>query len=95
MFVAFLIAVVDVSRRFAWAVIGVVLALSVLLGVYVADHISINTDINQLLSENLEWRKREKSLETAFPQKVDTLVVVVDGDNGLRVEGVAEALTGS
>jgi len=93
MFVAFLIAVVDVSRRFAWAVIGVVLALSVLLGVYVADHISINTDINQLLSENLEWRKREKSLETAFPQKVDTLVVVVDGDNGLRVEGVAEALT--
>jgi len=92
MFVAFLIAVVEFSRKFAWAVIGIVMVLSVFLGIYVAQNISINTDINQLLSENLEWRKREKALESAFPQKVDTLVVVLDGNNGTLVEIAAASL---
>ncbi|MDR3425341.1 MAG: MMPL family transporter [Alphaproteobacteria bacterium] len=87
-----LVSVVDFSRRFAKSLVVGALLLSLALGVYVARNISINTDINQLLSENLGWRKREKGLEAAFPQKVDNLVIVIDGATGDKAEAAADAL---
>jgi hopanoid biosynthesis associated RND transporter like protein HpnN len=87
-----LTSVVDFSRKFAKMLVVAALLLSIALGIYVARNISINTDINQLLSENLGWRKREKVLEAAFPQKVDNLVIVVDSDNGDKADAAAGAL---
>jgi len=92
MFVSFLTSVVDFSRKFAVFLVAAAMLSSIGLGVYVARNIAINTDINQLLSENLVWRKREKALEAAFPQKVDNLIVVIDGDDGAKAENATAAL---
>ncbi|MDD3028785.1 MAG: MMPL family transporter [Alphaproteobacteria bacterium] len=92
MLTSFFMALVEQSRKHALALVLSVLVLSCGLGVYVVRHIAINTDINQLLSQDLDWRQREKALDDAFPQKVDTLVVVIDGQTSFEAERAAAAL---
>ncbi|MDD4617379.1 MAG: MMPL family transporter [Alphaproteobacteria bacterium] len=92
MFARFLVSLVDFSRRFAALMAGVALALTLALGAYVVKNISINTDINQLLAENLPWRQREKALEVAFPHKIDTIVAVIDAEDPLRADNAAASL---
>ena len=93
MFATRLALIVDFCRRFAKSVALVAFLASIALGAYVSTHITINTDINQLLSDNLDWRKREKAMEAAFPQKTDNLVIVIDGDNADKTEAAAAALS--
>jgi hypothetical protein len=88
----FLVQTVSFCRRFALVVVLSLLTLSVGLGVYVRDHIKINTDIDQLMASNLDWRQREKELDAAFPQKLDRLVIVVDGLNADLAENAAASL---
>jgi hopanoid biosynthesis associated RND transporter like protein HpnN len=87
-----IVALVDLSRRKALLIALLALAATAGLGAYVATHIRINTDINQLLSDKPAWRQREKQMEAAFPQKVDNLVIVLDGDTAEHAEKAAEAL---
>ncbi|NTU76556.1 MAG: MMPL family transporter [Alphaproteobacteria bacterium] len=87
------VRLVDLSRRFALPVILLALVASVVMGGYVTTHFKINTDVNQLLADNLDWRNREVELEKAFPQKVDRLAVVIDGDDADSAENAAAALT--
>jgi len=89
---SFLVFLVDACRRHALFLIVAASLLTAVLSAYVATNITINTDINQLLSDNLDWRKREKELEAAFPQKVDNLVVVIDGQTGEKAEAAAAVL---
>jgi hypothetical protein len=51
-----------------WPII--VLALLVAFGsaVYAARHFAINTDINKLISPELDWRKREAEFDKTFPR---------------------------
>ena len=56
------------------------------------ENFKINTDINQLISADLDWRVREAAVEKGFPQKADLLVVVIDGDTPDVAETAAEAL---
>jgi len=74
-----IVRLVDASRRNAWLVIVAALALAVGCSWFAVTHFKINTDVDQLLSENLDWRKQEKAMSQAFPQKSDRLVVVFDG----------------
>ncbi|MFY9289024.1 MAG: MMPL family transporter, partial [Alphaproteobacteria bacterium] len=83
---------VDLSRRFAWLVIALALLLAAGSSWFVVNNFKINTDINQLLSSDLDWRKREAELEKAFPQKVDLMVAVVDGKTADATESAASAL---
>ena len=46
---------------------------------HVARHFAIDTDSVKLISSDLEWRKREIAFDAAFPQRVDLLLVVVEG----------------
>ncbi len=69
---------VELSRRNAAAVTAVVVLLAVFGGYFAAGHFSIDTDIDKLINPDLPWRQQEKALETAFPQNVDLLLVVVD-----------------
>lgn len=92
MFASFVLSIVEFSRKFSLFLVLAALGTSLGLGIYVAKNISINTDINQLLSEDLPWRKQEKVLEKAFPQKVDTLVVMIDGEDGMKTEKAAAGL---
>jgi hopanoid biosynthesis associated RND transporter like protein HpnN len=46
--------------------------------VYSARHFAITTDINKLISPDLDWRKREAEFEKTFPGHFDSTLVVVD-----------------
>jgi len=48
-------------------------------GIYSYDNFAIHTDTGQLISSRLPWRQRELQLDAAFPQMVDTILVVLDG----------------
>ncbi|MGE4351813.1 MAG: MMPL family transporter, partial [Bdellovibrionales bacterium] len=92
MLTRWIVALVSFSRRFAvWVVLAFAAAV-VAMAVFTADHLKINTDIDQLLAANLDWRVRETELAKAFPQKQDRLVIVVDGANADLAETGAEKL---
>jgi hopanoid biosynthesis associated RND transporter like protein HpnN len=84
--------IVDWSRRNAVAVTAVVLLATVLGGNYAVEHISIDTDIDKLLSADLPWRKQEKALEEAFPQNMDLMPIVIDAKTPDQAEDAAAAL---
>lgn len=88
-----IVRIVDFSHRFALVLVLLALSMSLGLGWYVSQHFKMNTDINQLISADLDWRIREAEVEKGFPQKTDLLVVVVDGDTPDTAETAAEALT--
>jgi uncharacterized protein len=75
---ALIVRLVEFSRRNAALVTAVLLLLALFSGHYAANHFSIDTDIDKLISPDLPWRKQQKALDQAFPQNVDLLLVVVD-----------------
>ncbi len=83
---------VDFSRQFALILVLLAVLMSLGMGWYVMENFKINTDINQLVSADLDWRVREAALEKGFPQKADLLVVVIDGDTADAAEAAAESL---
>ena len=47
-------------------------------GVYAVRHFAINTNIDTLISRDLPWRQREIAFEKAFPQHLQSILVVVE-----------------
>jgi hopanoid biosynthesis associated RND transporter like protein HpnN len=45
---------------------------------YSARHFAINTDVNKLISRELDWRKREAEFEKAFPGHFGSTLVVIN-----------------
>jgi len=88
----FITSLVDFSRRFAAVIALAALVMTAALGWFAATHFRINTDINQLLAADLPWRRQEADMEKAFPQKVDLLLVVVDGDTPDAADDAASTL---
>jgi hopanoid biosynthesis associated RND transporter like protein HpnN len=60
---------------------------------FTIDSFAIHTDTSQLISPRLPWRQRELQLDAAFPQQVDTLLVVVDGATPELADDAAKRLT--
>src|SRR5262245_64847300 len=60
---------------------------------YAHQHFAIDTNTGQLISSALPWRQRELQLDAAFPQRTDTIVVVVDGLTQEIVDSSDRALT--
>jgi hopanoid biosynthesis associated RND transporter like protein HpnN len=75
----------------------VVLAAAVVVGgialAYTMRHIAIDTDSTKLLSSDLPWRQREIAFDAAFPQRVNQIVIVVDGATPELAETAAATLT--
>ncbi|AMN43596.1 MMPL family transporter [Rhodoplanes sp. Z2-YC6860] len=69
---------VEFCSRYAWAVIVLAAVIAGGSGVYATQHFAITTDINNLLAPNLEWRKRERAYDAAFPGSVNSILIVVD-----------------
>lgn len=80
------VAIVRTCTRFATAVVVLSLLLAIGAGFYTARNFSINTDINTLISPDLDWRKRDNQFEQAFDR--ETLILAV-------VEAPTPELTGS
>src|ERR1700675_2618563 len=83
---------VELSRRNAALVTAVIVLLTVAGGFYGAQQLSIDTDLDKLINPELPWRKLEKAMDDAFPQNVDTLVVVIDAKTPDQAGDAAAAL---
>jgi len=70
------VSVVRTCTRFATLVVIVALLLAVGASYYAARHFAINTDINKLISPDLDWRKRDNQFEHAFDREKLILAVV-------------------
>lgn len=88
----FIAAVVEASRRRARAVIAGLVILAVAAAIYVARHISIDSDTSKLVDPNLPWQKAAADLDRQFPQNDDLLVAVVDGASAQQSTAAAATL---
>jgi len=70
------VSVVRTCTRLATLVVIVSLLLAVGASYYGARHFAINTDINTLISPDLDWRKRDNQFEQAFEREKLILAVV-------------------
>src|SRR6478672_290675 len=70
--------IVGLCNRFPWVVLSLALGVSVASGAYAATHFAITTDINKLISPQLDWRQRELAYEKEYPGSFLSILVVVD-----------------
>jgi hopanoid biosynthesis associated RND transporter like protein HpnN len=68
-----------VTRGAPWVVIAALLVTGATLD-YTVHHLKINTDTEAMLSPELPFRQTYDQYRHLFPQYVDTLLVVVDGE---------------
>ncbi|KQT08372.1 MAG: MMPL family transporter [Bradyrhizobium sp.] len=85
------VAIVRACTRFASLVVVLGLLLSVGAGYYAARHFAINTDINSLISQNLDWRKRDQQFDKAFDQN-ETILAVVEARTPEMASAATDAL---
>ncbi|MDI3309121.1 MAG: MMPL family transporter [Acetobacteraceae bacterium] len=75
---------------------GLVAALALLFGLLagfaVSQRFQMDTDVGALFPSDLPWRKTERAMSEAFPQREDLIAVVVDGRTGDIAERAAAAL---
>jgi uncharacterized protein len=71
-----IVRIIEFCTRHALPVMVFGLLLALVAGIYAARNFAITSDINMLLSPNLEWRKRELALEKAF-NRFEQIIVVV------------------
>ncbi|MGY3608453.1 MULTISPECIES: hopanoid transporter HpnN [unclassified Bradyrhizobium] len=91
------VSIVKACTRFAVPVVVVSLILAVTAGYYAARNFTINTDINTLISPNLDWRQRDIKFEEAFDRERLILAVVEAPTpelTGLAAKALADKLTG-
>ena len=85
------VSIVKACTRFAPLTVLVALILAVAAGVYTARNFTINTDINTLISSNLDWRKRDNQFEEAFDRE-RTILAVIDAPTPELTSAAAAAL---
>jgi uncharacterized protein len=71
------VSIVKACTRFALLTVTLALILAIAAGFYTVRHFKINTDINTLISQNLDWRQRDNQFEEAFDRE-RTILAVVD-----------------
>ncbi len=73
----------SVVRLVAWSVrhparvVVLSLMLAILSGYYVVQHFKINTDISRLVKADKAWSALDQAIDKAFPQRAQTVLVVV------------------
>jgi hopanoid biosynthesis associated RND transporter like protein HpnN len=78
MLIAAVRRVVGVCSHYPWPVVALAGIIAIGSAVYSTTHFAITTDVNKLISPDLEWRKRELAYEAAFPGPFNSILVVVD-----------------
>ncbi|TFW28000.1 MMPL family transporter, partial [Massilia horti] len=77
MLTKFVCQLIATSVRFAWLMIVAFVVLVVLSALYVSRHFAISTDVSHLINPGTAWAQRSAAIDTAFPQRGDTTLVVV------------------
>src|ERR1700744_6030895 len=70
------VSIVKSCTRFAIPVVLIGLVLAIAAGYYTSQNFQINTDINTMISPNLDWRQRDNQFDKAFDRDSTTLAVV-------------------
>jgi uncharacterized protein len=70
------VSIVKTCTRFATLTAALGLILAVGSGYYTARHFAINTDINTLISDKMDWRQRDIQFDKAFDRDATVLAVV-------------------
>src|SRR5271154_2247372 len=70
-----IVGLVDLCARYRWTVIIVGLLLLLGTATYVAGHFSINTNVEELISQKLPWHQRQVELTKSFPQRAISAVI--------------------
>lgn len=83
---------VDGVCRHAWLVLVASLMVTVLSGWYTATHLSIDTDTDDMLSSELDFRQNSIRLKQVFPQLSNNIAIVIDGDTADQADDAAIAL---
>lgn len=78
----------------AVAAVALIAILTIAVGYFAATGIGINTDTEDMLSPDLDFRKNATAMDKAFPQFNDNMVIVLDGVNADLLADAATALTG-
>ena len=71
---------VDLIGRHSSLVVFLSLLATAGVLIYTVNHFRIDTDLTDMISEKLPYRKLEKEFQSAFPQLKESIVVVIDGD---------------
>ncbi|MGB8398599.1 MMPL family transporter [Bradyrhizobium sp.] len=93
MLTSIVVSIVRTCTRFATPVVVISLILAIGAGVYAARNFSINTDINTLISPDLDWRKRDNQFEHAF-EREKLILAVVDAPTPELTSSASKALAG-
>src|SRR3569832_1517773 len=80
---------VAAAVRLSWLTILLFGAVTAGAIYFVANNFAITTDTGQLISPELDWRKRERQLDAAFPQHTDPIDIVIDGKTPELTESAA------
>jgi uncharacterized protein len=78
MLVSIVRRVVEFCSRHPWPVVVLASLLAIGSAIHAATNFAITTDVNKLISPDLDWRKRELALEAAFPGPFTSILIVVD-----------------
>jgi hopanoid biosynthesis associated RND transporter like protein HpnN len=92
MLTSVVVAIIEFCLRHARAVVAFGVLIAIAGGVYTAGHFVINSDINALLSKDLDWRKREVEFERQF-RRFELLNVVVEAPTPELATAATNALT--
>ncbi len=87
------VSIVGFCTRFAVPTVVVALIATALASVYAVQNFAINTDINKLISPDLDWRQRDIAFEKAFDQE-RLIIAVVEAPTPEYASAAAAALEG-
>jgi uncharacterized protein len=85
------VSIVKTSVRFAVFTLLLGLILAVVSGYYTSRHFAINTDINTLISDKMDWRQRDVQFDKAFDRD-GTILAVVEAPTPELTSAAAAAL---
>jgi hopanoid biosynthesis associated RND transporter like protein HpnN len=78
-------------RHGGW-VVAVALLLALPAGWLAATGLALDSDETHMLAADLPFRQAERRFDAAFPQTMDLLVAVIDGDTPEQAEAAADTL---
>jgi len=87
-----LVAVIDLCRRKAWAIVAAGALLAGFASFYAAGHLGVDSETDRLFASNLPWRQRMAAFRADFPQFQNLLVAVIDARQPEAAEATAIAL---
>ena len=91
MLTSIVVSIVKACTRFAVTTVLIALILAIAAGLYTAHKFEINTDINTLISPNLDWRQRDIQFDEAFDRD-RTILAVVEGPTPELTNSASAAL---